>query len=228
MRVQKLALPKGNRAILNVIKCRTIYLSRLYSVFFIYSILPSMIKKRCTWPSNDLMIEYHDTEWGLPTHDDRILFEFLLLDTFQAGLSWQIILNKRRSFKKAFSNFNPSTISKYNKKKILSLMNDTGIVRNRLKIDSTVTNAKLFIETQREFESFDKYLWGFVNYRPIQNKFKKMSDLPATSKISDEISKDMKKRGFKFVGSTVIYAFIQSAGLVNDHTTNCFRYKEVQ
>lgn len=188
-----------------------------------------MNKKRCEWPgANELMITYHDTEWGLPEHDDKVLFEFLLLDTFQAGLSWQIILNKRENFRKAFSNFNYQRIAKYDEKKILSLMEDSGIIRNLLKIDSTVTNAKKYIEVQKEFGSFDKYLWGFVNYKTIQHKRKKMSDLPATDKISDEISKDMKKRGFKFVGSTCVYAFIQSAGLVNDHITSCFRYKEVK
>lgn len=192
-------------------------------------ILTTMNKKRCEWPgANELMITYHDTEWGLPTHDDKVLFEFLLLDTFQAGLSWQIILNKRSGFKKAFSNFNVKKIAKYDDKKLLSLMEDSGIVRNRLKIDSTVLNAQKYIEIQKEFGSFDTYLWNFVNSKPIQNKWRKMSDLPASTKLSDEISKDLKKRGLKFVGSTCVYAFIQSAGLVNDHRVDCFRYKEVQ
>lgn len=185
-------------------------------------------KKRCAWPgNNELMIEYHDNEWGVPTRDDKILFEFLILDTFQAGLSWAIILNKRENFRKAFSNFNPKIIAKYDDKKKQSLLENSGIVRNRLKIDSAVNNSKLFLGVQKEFGSFANYLWDFVDGKPKINKWKKMNQLPSTDIVSDSISKDMKKRGFKFVGSTVVYAWIQSAGLINDHLIDCFRYNEL-
>jgi len=185
--------------------------------------------KRCDWPTGDeLMIEYHDKEWGVPLRNDRKLFEFLVLDAFQAGLSWRTILNKRKNFKKAFHGFDPKKISKYKEKDFKRLMNDAGIVRNRLKIRSTIQNAKVFLEIQKEFGSFSKYIWGFVNHEPIQNNFKKTSDLPAKTELSDEISKDLKNRGMNFVGSTIIYAFMQAAGMVNDHVVSCFRYKEVQ
>jgi len=185
-------------------------------------------KKRCMWPgNNELMIEYHDKEWGVPLHDDRKLFEFLVLDSFQAGLSWNIVLKKRKSFKKAFDNFNYEKIAKYTEEDFKRLINDSGIIRNRLKIQTTIINAQKFLEIQKEFGSFDKYIWKFTKGKPIKNEFKEVNDLPARTKLSDEISKDLKNRGFKFVGSTICYAFMQAAGIVNDHTTDCFRYGEV-
>ena len=183
------------------------------------------MQERCCWPGVDeLMLAYHDTEWGVPLHDDRKLFEFLLLDNAQAGLSWQTILNKRENYRKAFDNFDPAKIAKYNKRKIESLMKDSGIIRNRLKVTHAVTNAKAFLEIQAEFGSFDKYIWQFVNGKTIRNKFKSLKEIPATSPESDAMSKALKKRGFKFVGSTICYAFMQSTGMVNDHLTTCFRY----
>jgi len=187
-----------------------------------------MAQKRCEWPDgNELMLKYHDEEWGVPVHDDRKLFEFLLLDSFQAGLSWQTILDKRENFKKAFDNFEAKKIAKYDWAKKKSLMQDAGIIRNRLKIESAVDNAKGFLEIQKEFGSFDKYIWQFVGRKPKNNRWKSMSEVLATSQESDELSKDLKKRGFRFVGSTIVYAFMQGVGLVNDHMTYCFRYKEV-
>lgn len=174
------------------------------------------------------MILYHDTEWGTPLHDDIKLFEFLILDAFQAGLSWAIILKKREGFRKAFDNYDVEKIAKYNKRKINSLLKDTGIVRNRLKIESTVDNAKAFLKIREEFGSFDKYIWQFVNHEPIQNKRKNLKALPAKTKESDAMSKDLKERGFRFVGSKICYAFMQAAGMVNDHMVDCFRYEEVQ
>jgi len=183
-------------------------------------------KKRCSWINQDsLMIKYHDNEWGTPVHNDKKLFEFLLLESFQAGLSWKIILNKRDFFKKAFDGFDYKKIAKYTAKDIKRLLTDAGIVRNHLKIESTIVNAKLFIELQKEFGSFSKYVWQFVNGKPIVNKFKKLSDIQATSLESDILSKDLKKRGFKFVGSVIIYSFMQAVGLVNDHVVDCYRYK---
>jgi DNA-3-methyladenine glycosylase I len=185
--------------------------------------------KDCTWPSNNaLMIEYHDKEWGVPLHDDRKLFEFIILDAFQAGLSWNTILNKRKNFEKAFDNFNAVKISKYDEKKYEALMNDAGIIRNRLKIQATITNAKAFLQVQKEFGSFDKYIWQFTGGKTIVNKWKTLKELPAKTKESDAMSKDLLKRGFKFVGSTICYAFMQAAGMVNDHIVSCTRYKEVQ
>ena len=185
--------------------------------------------KDCTWPStNPLMIEYHDKEWGVPLHNDRKLFEFIILDAFQAGLSWNTILNKRKNFEKAFDNFDVRKISKYTEKKFESLMNDAGIIRNRLKIQSTITNAKAFLLVQKEFGSFDKYIWQFTGGKTIVNRWKSLSEMPARSKESDAMSKDLLNRGFKFVGSTICYAFIQAAGMVNDHIVSCTRYKEVQ
>jgi DNA-3-methyladenine glycosylase I len=179
---------------------------------------------RCPWPGNDpLMIEYHDKEWGVPCHDDKIHFEYLILDTFQAGLSWRTILHKRENFRKAFSNFNPRIIARYDKKKIKSLMNDRGIIRNRLKIKGAVENAQVFLKIQKEFGSFDKYIWQFTGHKTIDNRQKNSSALRSKSKESDAMSRDMKKRGFVFVGSTVCYAYMQGAGLVNDHLTSCFR-----
>ena len=173
------------------------------------------------------MIKYHDKEWGVPVHNDRKLFEFLLLEGFQAGLSWNTILNKRENFRKAFDYFDFNKVVCYNKRKINSLMKDAGIIRNKLKIESAVTNAKAFIEVRKQFGTFYKYIWSFVNNKPIINKHKKLRDLPASTKLSDLISKDLKKRGFKFVGTTIIYAHMQATGMVNDHTTDCFRYKHI-
>lgn len=188
-----------------------------------------MEKPRCSWPgTNELMVKYHDEEWGVPCHDDQKLFEYIVLDTFQAGLSWAIILNKREGFRKAFDNFNPEKIALYGIKRIQELENNPAIIRNRLKIRGTVTNAKAFLEIQKEFGSFDKYIWQFVGGAPIINRHKKDSDIGATSPESDTMSLDLKKRGFKFVGSTICYAFMQGAGLVNDHLTSCFRYTQVQ
>lgn len=185
------------------------------------------MEKRCFWVSDDpLYIEYHDKEWGIPVYDDAVLFEFLILETFQAGLSWITILKKREHFKEAFDNFNYQKIAKYDEAKYDSLLLNAGIIRNKLKIKSAITNAKLFMNIQKEFGSFSKYFWQFTNGKPIVNVFKTREEVPATTPLSDSISKDLKKRGFKFVGSTVIYAYMQSMGMVNDHTTNCFRYKE--
>lgn len=184
------------------------------------------MEKRCSWPGNDkLMIEYHDKEWGRPCHNDKLHFEYLLLDTFQAGLSWKTVLHKRENFRKTFNNFNPKIIVKYDKRKIKSLMNDKGIIRNRLKIEGAVKNAKAFLKIQKEFGSFDKYIWRFVGNKTVNNHFGKIRDLPARSGESDAMSKDMKKRGFVFVGSTICYAYMQGVGLVNDHIVGCFRKK---
>ena len=185
-------------------------------------------KIRCTWPGDDpLMTEYHDNEWGTPQHDDKILFEYIVLDTFQAGLSWKIILDKRENFRKHFSDFNPKLIAKYDNKKEQKLLNEAGIVRNRLKISATITNAQAFLKIQKEFGSFNKYLWKFVDNKPIQNKWRTLAQIPAKTTLSDAISIDLKKRDFRFVGSTIVYAFLQGAGLVNDHLVSCFRYKQV-
>ena len=185
-------------------------------------------KSRCPWPGDDpLMVKYHDTEWGVPLHNDRKLFEFLVLDAFQAGLSWSIILKKRENFHKAFSNFDPAKIAKYDRKKVAELLKNDGIIKNRLKIEATITNAQRFLEIKKEFGSFDKYIWQFTDYQTIQNGYRTLKELPAKTKESDQMSKDLKERGFKFVGSTICYAFMQAAGLVNDHITSCFRYRRV-
>lgn len=184
--------------------------------------------KRCPWTTDDkLMIKYHDEEWGVPLHNERKLFEFIILDGFQAGLSWRTIINKRKNFRKAFDNFDPKKIAKYDEKKIKDLLNNAGIIRNKLKIYAAVENAKAFLKVQKEFGSFDKYIWQFTGGKTIVNKFGNLKELPATSKESDLMSTDLKNRGFKFVGSTICYAFMQAAGMVNDHITECFRYKEV-
>ena len=187
-----------------------------------------MEKKRCGWCGNDpLYIEYHDTEWGVPVYNDDKLFEFLILETFQAGLSWITILKKRENFRIAFDNFDYNKIAKYNEAKFEELINNSGIIRNKLKIKATISNAIAFKEVQKEFHSFSNYIWNFTKGKPIKNKWKSLSDVPATTELSDIISKDLKKRGFKFVGSTVIYAHIQATGMVNDHITECFRYHQV-
>lgn len=183
--------------------------------------------KRCAWARNDLAIEYHDREWGVPVHDDRLFFEFLILEGAQAGLSWDTILRKRDAYRKAFDDFAPEKVARYSEAKMAKLLLNEGIIRNRLKIKSAVENAKAFLKVQKEFGSFDKYIWGFVGGKPLDNKVKSMSDVPAKTEISDTISKDLKKRGFNFVGSTIMYAFMQATGMVNDHTRECFRYKEV-
>jgi len=184
--------------------------------------------KRCSWCLGDpLMIEYHDNEWGVPVHDDKKLFEFLLLDAFQAGLSWLTILKKRANFARAFDNFDYVKIARYRQGKIDKLLADTGIIRNKLKVHSTVTNAQEFIRIQEEYGSFDKYIWQFIGGKPRINKWKILKQIPVTTTESDVMSKDLKKRGLKFVGSTICYSFMQAAGLVNDHTVDCFRYKQV-
>ena len=182
---------------------------------------------RCKWAEGVSLnyIEYHDKEWGVPVHDDRTQFEFLILEGAQAGLSWSTILNKRDGYRKAFAEFDVEKVARFTKKRIEKLLLDPSIVRNRLKVESTVTNAKAFIAVQEEFSSFSDYIWGFVDGRSIQNRFKKDGDIPATSAESDALSKDLKKRGFKFVGSTIIYAHMQATGLVNDHVVGCFRHK---
>jgi DNA-3-methyladenine glycosylase I len=185
--------------------------------------------KRCEWADGEpLSEEYHDREWGVPLHDDRKLFEFLILDAMQAGLSWLTILKKRDNFRKAFDDYNPEKIARYNQARISKLLQDKGIIRNKLKINSAVTNARAFLDICNEFGSFDKYIWDFVNGRPIVNTWKKMKEIPAETSESKIMSKELKKRGFKFVGPTICYAFMQAAGMVNDHTVDCFRYKEIQ
>ena len=185
-------------------------------------------KHRCGWCHGDPLYEaYHDTEWGVPVRDDTTLFEFLVLETFQAGLSWITILRKREHFRKAFDNFDYRIIAGYSGEKVERLMQDAGIVRNRLKINATITNANAFIKVQDEFGSFSNYVWGFVGHEPVRNALSDYKKAPATTKISDALSKDLKKRGFKFVGSTVVYAHMQATGMVNDHEVNCFRYEEV-
>jgi DNA-3-methyladenine glycosylase I len=186
--------------------------------------------KRCNWGSagDMLMIEYHDKEWGVPVHDDRHLFEVLVLDGAQAGLSWRTILNKRENYRKAFDNFDVKKVVKYDAKKIQKLLQNEGIVRNRLKISSAIRNAKVFLEVKKEFGSFDKYIWGFVIGKPIKNKRKRMSDVPARTELSDKISSDLKRRGMNFVGSIIIYAVMQGMGMVNDHEVSCFRYNELE
>lgn len=184
-----------------------------------------MTKIRCSWPGSDpLMIAYHDNEWGRPVHDDKIHFEFLILEGAQAGLSWSIVLKKREAYRKAFAGFDPKKVARFTPEKIEKLMLNPGIIRNRLKIESAVNNAKLFLKTQKEFGSFDKYCWQFVGGMPIINKRRSIKDIPATSRESDAWSEDLKKRGFKFVGSTIIYAHMQAVGMVNDHLMDCFCY----
>jgi DNA-3-methyladenine glycosylase I len=183
---------------------------------------------RCEWGDKNLLYQqYHDEEWGVPLHDDTTLFEFLILEGAQAGLSWETILKKREGYREAFDQFDAEKISKYSETKIETLLQNPNIVRNRLKINSTVLNAKQFLDVQKEFGSFDKYIWQFTHGKTIQNRFSKMSKLPASTPESYAMSKDLKKRGFKFIGTTICYAFMQATGMVNDHTTDCFRYKEL-
>ena len=191
------------------------------------------MKTRCAWldhsgKASEQYIKYHDEEWGVPIHDNRHLFEFLILEGAQAGLSWATILKKRDNYRKAYDNFDPAKIAKYNEAKQQKLLQNAGIVRNRLKVAASITNAKAFLKVQKEFGSFDKYIWGFTGDKTIQNSWKSLQELPATTKESDAMSKDLKKRGFKFVGSTICYAFMQAIGMVNDHTTDCFRFTEVK
>lgn len=186
-------------------------------------------KTRCSWCLKDpLYIRYHDQEWGVPVTNDRTLFEFLILEGAQAGLSWFTILKRRENYRRAFANFNPRAVAKFDHKKIQSLLQDPGIIRNRLKVYAAIENAKAFLAVQKEFGSFSQYSWSFVNHQPIQNQFKNLSQIPVTSKISDAFSKDLKKRGFKFVGSTIVYAHMQATGMVNDHLQSCFRYRAVK
>jgi DNA-3-methyladenine glycosylase I len=180
---------------------------------------------RCGWATGDLSIRYHDEEWGVPVHDDRTLFEFLILEGAQAGLSWTTILNKRDNYRQAFDGFDPEQVARYDRRKIERLLRDPGIVRNKLKIASAVANAKAFLEVQREFGSFDRYLWRFVDGKPRQTSLKSLKQVPARTADSDAISQDLKRRGFNFVGSTICYAFMQAVGMVNDHMVDCFRYR---
>lgn len=187
-----------------------------------------MEKHRCGWCVGDPLYEaYHDEEWGVPVYDDATLFEFLILETFQAGLSWITVLRKRENFRTAFDNFDYKIIANYKQDKIDTLLQDAGIIRNKLKVNATVTNAQAFMKIQEEFGSFSKYIWKFVDGKPIQNKFKNYKNAPANTPLSDALSKDLKKRGFKFVGTTVVYAHMQATGMINDHEVNCFRYEEV-
>ena len=186
--------------------------------------------KRCTWCEGlfDDYVRYHDEEWGVPVHDDHKHFEFLILEGAQAGLSWSTILKRREGYRKAFADFNPEVVAEYDELKYESLLQDSSIIRNRLKIKSAINNARRFLEVQKEFGSFDNYIWKFTDGKPLINAWEKMSDIPASTELSDKVSKDLKKRGFNFVGSTIIYAHLQATGIVNDHEVSCFRYKELK
>ncbi|HEY1788865.1 MAG TPA: DNA-3-methyladenine glycosylase I [Verrucomicrobiae bacterium] len=184
-------------------------------------------KTRCPWPTDDLYVRYHDEEWGVPVHDDRVLFEFLILEGAQAGLSWRTVLNKRENYRNAFDHFDAEKIVRYNRAKVEKLMNNEGIIRNRLKIESTIKNARAFLQVREEFGSFNSYQWRFVDGTPVINHRKSMKEVPAQTKISDALSKDLLKRGFKFVGSTICYAYMQAVGMVNDHLVTCFRHGEL-
>jgi DNA-3-methyladenine glycosylase I len=183
---------------------------------------------RCTWATTPLGIEYHDREWGVPVHDDRLLFEFLILEGAQAGLSWETILKKRGTYREAFANFDPVLVARFDEHQVESLLANPGIIRNRLKVTSAVDNARAFLQVQSDFGSFDQYLWKFVDGKPLQNAPQTSADIPTRSPESDTLSRDLKKRGFRFVGTTICYAFMQGVGMVNDHLTSCFRYPEVQ
>ncbi len=186
------------------------------------------MKQRCAWGTKDpLYLEYHDKEWGVPVHDDRLLFEFLILEGAQAGLSWSTILRKRDNYRKAYDNFDPKRIARYQEAKVAELLSDSGIVRNRRKIEASIQNAKCFLEVQKEFGTFDAYIWRFVGGEPKINAWRQLNDIPSKTPESEAMSKDLVKRGFKFVGSTICYAFMQAVGMVNDHTVDCFRYKEL-
>jgi DNA-3-methyladenine glycosylase I len=188
--------------------------------------MPSKQKKRCQWVklSNPLYVDYHDNEWGRPVHDDNLLFEFLILEGAQAGLSWETILNKRASYREAFDHFDPAKVARYTEARKKKLLQNPGIVRNKMKVKSATRNAKVFLDIQKEFGSFDQYVWGFVGGKPIINKWKTLADIPVSTPESDALSKDLKKRGMNFVGTTIMYAFMQAIGMVNDHTTDCFCY----
>lgn len=190
--------------------------------------MPDTKIKRCQWATKEHQHDYHDQEWGVPVHDDRVLFEFLILEGAQAGLSWDTILKKRDHYRKVYDNFDSAKIARYTQRKVDKLLADPGIVRNRLKVAASISNAKAFLKVCDEFGSFDVYLWRFVGGEPIINKYKSMKDIPATTPESDAMSKDLKKRGFKFVGSTICYALMQAVGMVNDHEVSCFRYKQVK
>jgi len=191
--------------------------------------MKGMVKlNRCPWCGNDeLYVKYHDEEWGVPVHDDRKHFEFLILESAQAGLSWLTILRKRENYRKAYDGFDPVKVAQYDEKKIEEMMNDPGIIRNRRKIESSINNARLFLEIQKEFGSFDNYIWSFVNYKPLCNHWTDISKVPARTELSDRISRDLKSRGFRFLGSTIIYSHLQATGLVNDHLVSCFRREDV-
>jgi DNA-3-methyladenine glycosylase I len=182
---------------------------------------------RCTWPRNQLAIRYHDEEWGVPVHDDRLLFEFLILEGAQAGLSWDTVLAKRERYREVYDGFDPAKVARYSDARCAKLLADPGIVRNRLKVASSVSNARAFLEVQKEFGSFDRYVWGFVTGKPLVNRWRELKQIPARTAESDALSKDLKKRGFRFVGSTICYAFMQATGMVNDHLVTCFRYREL-
>jgi DNA-3-methyladenine glycosylase I len=184
--------------------------------------------ERCPWAKSDLYIQYHDSEWGVPIHDDRLLFEFLILEGAQAGLSWETILKKRENYRKAFDRFDPAVVAKYEQTKVSGLLADPGIVRNRLKIAAAIQNAKMYLAVQDEFGTFDAYVWRFVNHEPKQNAWKSIKEVPGTTPESDAMTKDLKRRGFKFVGSTICYAFMQAVGMVNDHLVKCFRHHELE
>jgi DNA-3-methyladenine glycosylase I len=187
---------------------------------------------RCQWPgrieTNPLMVEYHDTEWGVPVHDDRRHFEYLVLDAFQAGLSWSTVLNKRENFREAFSNFDPERIARYTRRKVSALLGNPGIIRNRLKIEATINNARMFLDVQAREDSFDSFIWQFVDGETRHNRWRTLKQLPASTVQSDAMSKALRERGFKFVGSIICYAYMQAAGLVNDHVTRCFRYEQIR
>jgi DNA-3-methyladenine glycosylase I len=195
----------------------------------VFSVVKDPVPKvRCSWTSGELSIRYHDEEWGVPVHDDRTLFEFLILEGAQAGLSWNTILNKRENYRQAFDNFDPQRIARYDRRKSQQLLRNPGIVRNQLKIASAVENAKAFLRVREQFGSFDRYIWQFVNGKPHVNKRKSLRQVPARTEQSDAMSKDLKRRGFNFVGSTICYAFMQAVGMVNDHCVDCFRYKALK
>lgn len=190
---------------------------------------PDATRTRCAWPGSDpLYIAYHDREWGVPVHDDRLLFEFLTLEGAQAGLSWITILRKRHAYKDAFAGFDPEAVARFDRAKVARLLANPGIVRNRLKVESAITNARAFLKVREEFGSFDAYQWRFVDGRPIRNAWRSIQDIPASTPVSDAMSRDLKKRGFRFVGSTICYAHMQAVGMVNDHTVDCFRWREIE